>query len=262
MIYCNVTAHFIRGSRYSHCICAVCSSFLCSIFYQLSELLANQQAARVSKRPMPTNHTMAKRPATTTLDVNEKRRRLDPKQWTADEVSVYLAGRCDLTPFVASSIEVRGADIDQVLKTGGFEQWMSNHPQALKNIPKRKYDEIQHALAELADPLMKKFMLYDGDSSGDLDYDEFKHLSESITGIHHTNEEFAKLTKTIDLDANGKISFAEFKHFVENDSVTPVAQSLKKSLFDQLFNIEAVTSLSLPHPSLSSLPELKKHENI
>lgn len=187
-----------------------------------------------------------KRPPTSTLHVDEKRRRLDPKQWSSDEVSVYLVGRCNLTPFVASSIEIRGSDIEEIIHPdhdqNGFEKWMKTHPQALKNIPKRKYNEIQDALSELVDPLMQKFMLYDNDSSGDLDYEEFQHLSESVLNYTYNKQEFLSLIKKIDLDNNGKITFSEFKLFVENENHAehPIAQSLKGSMFDQLFNIEEV----------------------
>jgi len=155
---------------------------------------------------------------------SEKRRRLDPTKWKADEVTEFLMGRCKLAPEVASAVGISGEGLRAAL-VGGHGEWdISAAPQSQQTL-------VRRAGMDLVDPLMPKFMLYDADSSGELDADEFQHLAEAVTGTLSSPSNFKKLMATVDLDGNGTVSFAEFKHFVEHSS-NP------SSMFEHLAEVE------------------------
>jgi len=188
--------------------------------------------------------TLARAKSPTTM---EKRRRLDPSRWTADEVACYMMARCSLTAHAASAMGVDGAELFALANSGAWAD--------IKGVPARKQAAVRQTTAELFDPLMPKFMLYDWDSSGDLDYDEFKHLAEQVTGQLVPDDDFKVMMAKIDLDANGTVSFAEFKQFVDScggaegegegsggggggGAHHPLARSLRHLALDSLVGVE------------------------
>lgn len=99
--------------------------------------------------------------------------------------------------------------------------------------------------------------MYDADSNGALDPEEFQHLAEAVTGTMSSPADFKKLLETVDLDGNGTISFAEFKHFVESSNSSALAQTLRGSVFEQLAEVEeAVLGVVQPFFAHGAEPSL------
>lgn len=92
---------------------------------------------------------MAKRGRDADDLVDEKRRKVNPTLWSADDVAGYLINKCGLSIDDANSICVSGAGMASAL--AAFDQ---------VKVPDAKREVVYEALQELSDPLMPKFMLY------------------------------------------------------------------------------------------------------
>lgn len=166
------------------------------------------------------------------LQWNDKRRRLDPLQWSSEEVKVYLKEQTGILPTTLNKVcDYDGRSLKEALDCGAWGIQLAALPLTHRRA-------LLEAGNDLFDDLMAKFLLYDSDGSGTLEEDEFRHLAHSVTGKIISDAEFRSLMGAADLNGDGGISFPEFKKFVKNTN-SAVAVSLRDSVLESLLSTEA-----------------------
>ena len=195
-----------------------------------------------------------------TNDADGKRQRLDPRQWSADEVQGYLSkrlGKETPTEAAAGALTLTGIELEAAIKAGTWD---------LSSLETAHQAAVLEAGQELMDPLMPKFMLHDSDGSGSIDVEEFRHLVQSTSVLVEASIVDCYF-EAVNRNGDGRVNFAEFKDFVENSSsakppsLVTIPSLLRASSLKKLLALEqAVLSASpalfvtVPSEALQKVP--------
>ena len=135
-------------------------------------------------------------------------------------VDVVNDGEMENGPLTEAQIKLIIQHIDSdnngTINLEEFQMAMDN-----KIVPGSILDNILAQMAEIwAKTATESFELFDGDASGDMDYDEFEeNLTSLFEEMELKQEDLKAITKHFDQDLDGKIKSQEFRAALESKTV-------------------------------------------